>query len=197
MRDAMSELQTRRFRRTQQRLCVPRAQTPIRNHRFDRFRQREQTQRVGNGGARLAQPLRNLFLREIVRFDQLRHAGGFFERIEIVALQILDNRNFQTLQVGTRPHDRGNAGPLQHRAGAPAAFSRDELVPLAALAHENRHEHAMLDDRGLEFVHGRRVEVFARLMRVRTHSLYRNLPDDLGGRSGRRNGNRRLAEQGT
>ena len=62
---------------------------------LDRRRQLEQAQRVGHHGAALADLGRHFFLRELKLLDELRVALRLFDRVEVLALEILDQRQFE------------------------------------------------------------------------------------------------------
>ena len=93
-------------------------------HRLDRVGEREQSQRVGDRGAALAEPSRELFLREPVLVDEMLKAGGLFERIEVLALQILDDRKLEGLAVVARADDRRESS-----AACSAAQARQRRSP--------------------------------------------------------------------
>src|SRR5579884_118053 len=168
------------------------------DHRFNRFGQSQQSQRVGDRWTRFAQALRDLLLRKIVRFDQLRHAGRFFERVEILALQILDDRNFETFEIAGRTNDCRNGRTLHRRACTPPALACNQFVAVAAFADQDRHEDTVLANRGLQLLEGCRIKILARLMRIGTNAIDRNLPDDFTGghrRADRSSRHRRIAKQ--
>ena len=81
-------------------------------------------------------------------------AGGFFDRVEVLALEVLDDGNFERVAVVALADDGRNGRALQRRASAPAAFAGDELVSVVAAADDDRDQYAVLGDRGLEFVEG-------------------------------------------
>ncbi len=70
---------------------------------------------------------RDLFLRELKLFRQLRVTVGLFNRIQIFALQIFDEREFQNRAVVRFARDDGNFRQLQKLRRAPAAFAGDQF----------------------------------------------------------------------
>ena len=161
-------------------------------HRLDRVRKGEQAQGVRDGRTALAEAARDVFLGEVVLFDELREAGGFFDRVEILALQVLDDGDFERVAVVALADDRRNGRALQRGAGAPATLARDEFVSRIAPADDDRHQHAILGDRGLEFVEGGFVEGLARLEWVGGDRGDRNFAQLV---LGRRDGDGRVAQQ--
>ena len=105
---ALRELETVARRSGKQRTAVSGGEAPVDEHRLDRIGQREQSQRIGDRRAALAEAPRQIFLREAVLIDQARKAGGFFDRIEVLALQVLDDRDFERIAVVGFAHDRRN-----------------------------------------------------------------------------------------
>ena len=86
----------------------------------------EQAHGVGDRHAALAHALRDLILRQAEFFDQLFVGQRLFQRIEVGALHILDQRHFQhLLRRDVLDDDRHGFQPGQLR-GAPAAFAGDE-----------------------------------------------------------------------
>jgi hypothetical protein len=95
--------------------------------------------------AALADDPRDLVLRVIELGGQHLIAGGFLQRIEIGALNVLDDRKLKCFGVTRVEDDHRHfvqAGTLR---GAPASFASDDLVAVGA-AHAN---HDRLDDAAL------------------------------------------------
>jgi len=110
--------------------------------------------------------------------DELPVREGRLDRVEVLPLEVLDERELELLVVRELAHDRGD--PIQAgRDGCPkAAFTRDQLVAVEDLRHEDRLDDAVLGDARRERGQGRLVHVVARLVRVRS--------DPVGGDLGRR-----------
>ena len=94
---------------------------------LNRVRQFYQPQRIRDGGAALADFSGDFFLRELKLFRQLRVAVSLFNRIEIFALKIFDERQFQNRAVIGFARDDGNFRQVQKLRCAPAAFARDQF----------------------------------------------------------------------
>ena len=70
-------------------------QRAVDQHVADHVRQLEQPQRVGDMAAALADDLAEIGLRIVVLVDQLLVAQRLFDRIEVGALDVLDDREFE------------------------------------------------------------------------------------------------------
>ena len=113
----------------------------------------------------------------------------FFQRIEVFALDVLDQRHGDdgaVVQVADHHRHIGQAGFLR---GAPAAFAGHDLVTLAArqLAHHDRLDHALGLDRLGQLAQLGRVHAHARLVLAGLQLLDRDLAQAFAGlRLGRR-----------
>ena len=80
-------------------------------------------------------------------FGQARHGLSFFERPQVLALNVLDERNLDNLGVVDFPdHDRELPKPDAH-GRLVAALTGDDLIPAAALPDNQRLDDALLGDR--------------------------------------------------
>ena len=126
--------------------------------------------------------------------DQLRVALGFFERIEILALQIFDQRQLQHGAIIRLTDDHRHLAQTQKLRRAPASFTGDEFELLAFLADKQRLNDASLPDRVGEFAQCFWRKILARLQRTRTNPVQRHLTHMVAWRAtgcGRRRGRRR------
>ncbi len=144
-----------------------------------RFRQFQQPQRVGDIAAALADDLRNLVLAVAEFVHQRAIAFRLFERIEIGALDVLDDRELQRLGVGRFDDDDGHfvqAGALRR---APAAFAGDDLVSVdgaADRARDDRLDDAALAQRSDKFVELGIGESAPRIAAIRPQRTGRHPP---------------------
>src|SRR5260370_23631407 len=99
--------------------------------------------------------------------EKLLIRGGLLERVQLLSVQVLDQRVPEQLVVRRLPdngRDRGEAGLL---AGAPPALAHDELIVSGHdLAHDDRLQQADGPDRRRELLERLLVEDLARLTRV-------------------------------
>src|SRR5438270_11013675 len=101
-----------------------------------------------------------------VPLDQLTVALGFFERVQVLALDILDQRDLGCGRIVDLANDRRDAvqpGPLRRE---PAALPGDDHVILAVGPQQDGLKHAALPDRFGKLVERALVELDTRLSRV-------------------------------
>src|SRR5262245_30403030 len=121
--------------------------------RLHRVGQREQAKGVGDGRPALSHPLRDLLLGETVHLDQLAIGLRLLERRQILALEVLDQRQLEALRRRRLPDDDWyllEAGTL---GSAEPTLAGDQLVAVRLAPDDQRLEQAMAPD-GL----GERVE---------------------------------------
>ena len=137
----------------------------------------EQAQRVRDRRARPADALRrscSWVKPELV--DELAIGERLLDRVEVRALEVLDERDLELVAVGELADD--GRDPLEagrDRGRADAALAGDELVAVERLGDEDRLEHAVLADARGELVEARLVDASARLVRVRPDPRERDL----------------------
>ena len=137
-------------------------------------RQLQQPRRIRHRGAALAYLHRNFLLREGELFRQLRVAQRLFQRVQVFALQIFNERQLQDRLVVRRAHDHRDFRQLQQLRGPPAPFARDQFVE-AAVFPDNQRLHNPLFTNGIrQFLQRLRRELFARLKQGRTHAVQRH-----------------------
>ena len=124
----------------------------------------------------------------IVKFrHQTLVTCGFFDRIEVGALDILDNRHFKRIAVaGFDDNDRHfvQSGPL---CGPPAAFTGDDFKHIGQaclLAHDNRLDNAFFTDRVGQFLEIDLGKGLAGIARIGAEKLGRNLAGSCPARIG-------------
>ena len=92
---------------------------------------------------------------------------GLIERREVLALQILDDRDLECRVVVELLHERRDRAEPGSLRRAPAALTGDELEPVAAeRPHENGLQHAVLADRRGELIQRFLVDRQSRLLGV-------------------------------
>ena len=88
--------------------------------------------------------------------EKMLEAHSFLEWIEVFALQILDDRDFETRTIVGVAHDRRDRRESRCCRGAPAALARDKFELCQSITggqwpNDDRDEHAEFGDRSLEF----------------------------------------------
>ena len=108
-----------------------------------------------------------LFLRKVVLVHELFHGVRRFDRVEILPLQVFDQRDLFDLAVGVFADDDGDLRKPRHFRRAVTAFARNDHV-LAAfhVVDDDRHDHAVLFDGIGQLAQGVLIEMLARLVGV-------------------------------
>src|SRR6185437_5703355 len=145
-------------------------QLSVANQGANGFRQGQESQCVRDMAAAFADFLRHLLLREFEPLHEFVIGGGFFNGVEICALNIFDDGDFERLGVVHVAYDDRHLVELRHLRGAPAPFAGDDFIGIglaANRARQNRLQHALLSDGIGKIVELVRREALARLQFVR------------------------------
>ncbi len=119
--------------------------------------------------ATFVQRLGQSFLRMAEAVHQLPVGGGLLDRIQVGALDILDDRDLDHIGIGKLADDDRQFVQLRHLRRTPAAFAGDDLVQTLAgrvRTHDQRLQHTATAQRIGQFLQGFGVEMTARLIRV-------------------------------
>jgi hypothetical protein len=178
---------------------VPHAQPPLLDQRAHAGRQAQEAHRVGHRRAILADPRRHLLLRQPELVDQPVIGRRLLDRVEVGALQILDQRALERLAgVDVLHHHRDLHHPGALRRPPPPLAGDEQVAAAVPRPHHQRHDHAVRLDRRRQLVELGLAEVPPRLLRARVDVLDRRLevgPLALdrrrGGRGRARSGGRR------
>ena len=114
----------------------------------------EEAHRVGHRGARLADTLRDVFLLHLEFAGQADVAGPFLDRVEVLALKVLDEGHLEDLAVGRLALDHRHGRNPELGAGPPAAFPGDEFHLAVDGADDERLDDPVLADRLKKLVEG-------------------------------------------
>ena len=104
----------------------------------------EQPQAVGDAAAVSPNALGQLFLRPSELGEQPLIRLRLFHRVQILAQQILDERQLEALRVGGLADDRGDPGEARQLGGPPPALADDELIAFAEPPHDDGLQYAAL-----------------------------------------------------
>ena len=110
-------------------------------------REPEQAQGVGDDHSALADPVGGVLLGQLKLLNQLGKALGFLDWIEVFALEILDQREFEGGAVVGFADDHGDLGQADELGGAPAAFPGDEFVAVFRGSDDEGLDDAAFPDR--------------------------------------------------
>ena len=109
-------------------------------------RQLQQPHAIGHGRATLADFLRDVFLAQAKFLGEAGEGVRFFDRVEVFALEILDERELEDILVGSFADDDRRFHEPNLLRSTPAAFTGDELVGIPALPGNERLDDAVLLD---------------------------------------------------
>src|ERR1041385_96168 len=110
----------------------------ILDHELDRVGQSQQAQQVRDRRSILSNRVGYLLLSEAELVEQTLIAARFFDRVEVGALQVLDEGKHEHCLLVEVPHDRLNVGPSKVGRGSETPFPRDELESIAAPTNGDR-----------------------------------------------------------
>ena len=136
----------------------------------------------------------DFLLRELELPGQLFVTVRFLDGVEVFALQIFDERQFQHRAVVGLADDDGHFGQLQELRGAPAAFAGNQFKMAVPLAHNERLHDALFADGIGQFAQRLGGKILARLERTRADPVQRHALHALA-RVGRGRGSRRRIER--
>ena len=156
-----------RFFQSEQDLRVSHGKQTLRQPRLHLLMQIEQPHRICDRRAAPANFLRDVFLAhpKFIREPGIRLR--FLDGIEIRALQIFDQRNFEDFQVGGDASNHRHLSEPRFLRRPPAAFPGDQFVPAADIPNNQRLDDSMLANRFDQFVQGVTRKIFSRLQRTR------------------------------
>ena len=112
--------------------------------RLHGLRELHQPQQVAHGAARAPDGGGGGIVRELEFLDQARDALGLFERIEVFALNVLDQRQRQGGLIRHAAHQRRDGIEACTLRCAPATFAGDDFEAAAVdRAHQDRLHDAL------------------------------------------------------
>jgi hypothetical protein len=156
----------------QQRTCVAHVDRPVDHRSLHGIGEIEQAQEVRHRRARSTERFRDLVVRQVEFLDEPRHRARLVDRIQILALQVLDQRDGQRRLVVELSNHHGHGREARNSRGAPAALAGDDLVRSRAAARlldrhasdDQRLQHALLADRFRELGQALLSQMQARLI---------------------------------
>ena len=159
-------LQFRR-RQAENRSRMAHGKAPFGHQKLDFARQPQQANHVRDGGSILACPRCDLLVAEVhFRVQPLQRLRGF-HRIQVFALDVLDERNFEDPLVRIILDDGRNFDQTSQLGRAQTTLAGDQLVAGAFATNQERLDYPMCFYGVSEFFQPRGIEYRARLQRVR------------------------------
>src|SRR5206468_12610852 len=121
----------RSIRSTQQRARVTHPERALLQVPLDRRRQLQESQRVRDRGAALPHPSRNVVVGKREVLDQLLVRRRFFERVQLLALDVLYDRLLKHRRVVGGADDGRDRLQADAARGAPPALAGNQLEAVA------------------------------------------------------------------
>jgi hypothetical protein len=145
--------------------CLTRGQLPGAQEILDFRRELEQPQRVGDGRPRPAHTLGDLLVGEPEALLEGAVGLGLFDRVEVGALEVLDQRELEQLAVvlDLPDHDGDDREPGALRGPPPSLPGDDRVSACTGWGYDDGLDHALSPDRGRELLEPGVVEGDARL----------------------------------
>ena len=130
-----------------ERSCVPGGELTFSHHLGDLFRELQQPQSVGDVGAGFAYPERHFLLSQPVIFHELAHSFRGFYRVQVFAVQVLDEGYLADLLIGEFADDGGHFFETRDGRGAEPSFTRhDEISAVLLFDEQQGLQHAVCGD---------------------------------------------------
>jgi hypothetical protein len=164
----------------EERAGVPGGEPLLVHHRLHVRWKLEQPEEVGDCRPVQAYGPGDLRLTQLELLAQAAEARRFIDRREIVALQVLDQREGEQRAVVHFLHDRGDLRPAESLGGTPATLAGDQLVAAVARAHDDGLEQSRRLHRVGEIGELCFVDPGPRLKRVGSHARNRQVAQRAG-----------------
>ena len=121
--------------------------------------------KIAGCAARTADGIGCSLVRHLEFVDQALNADGFFQRIQVFALNVFDQRHGQCRVVRHFAHDDRHDLQFGQLRRAPAPFAGDDFITaLGQFTRQDRLHHTLHSDRSREFVQRCFVHAAARLV---------------------------------
>src|SRR3954453_2378112 len=166
----------------EQRSCMAHLQFPLHQHLSHRDRQRKQPEQIRDGASGAANRVSRNLVGHTELVDQSPDAGRLFDWIQVLALDVLDQRHCECSFITHFAYNDGDTLQTRQARRAPAPLTRDDLeLPLSNRAREDRLDYALRLDRFSEQRNGVWVHVRAWLILTRLKLMDRQLLQALAG----------------
>ena len=155
---------------------MPHRQRSIDHLRLHLRRQLQQPQQVRDMTARLVDDLGEHLLRMPIFARQPLIGLRFFDRVEILALDVLDQRDLERLGIVEVANDDRHLVQPRALRRPPAPLARDDLIVMPMRPHHDRLDQPTRRDRRRQLVEHRLVEMPSRLIGMRRQRTDRQHP---------------------
>ena len=145
---------------------MPGREVALHNEPLDRGGQVQQANRVGDGGTGPAHPGGDLFLRQAEVVHQLAIGRSLLQGVEVLAVDVLDDRSLKRPLVVGGANQSGNAPQAGPLGGPPATLPCNNLISFYCFSDNDRLYHPDLGYRLGQGREGLLVEPVPRLVGV-------------------------------
>src|SRR5579862_2183243 len=122
-------------------------QASLGNQLLNVRRQLQQADQVGYCGPILPSPAANLVVTQLQLPAQAVECLRCFNRVQILALDVFDECNFEQPFIGYLLNHHWNSTDSGNSGSAPPAFAGHQLIPLAVAAYNQWLDNAISTDR--------------------------------------------------
>ena len=153
---------------------MPHREVACRDIGPDVLGQFQQTQKVGDRRAVLADRVGDIVLRQLEFVGQAPIGLRFIDRVQVLALDVFDESHFEERPLLSGPdfaHHDWHAQQAGFLRRAPPALAGDDVKAIADLANDDRLNHAIGLDRPRQVVKPPIVRLPTRLKRVRCETI--------------------------
>src|SRR5215469_2116073 len=121
-------------------------QTSLRDVTLNLAVEIEQADRVRNDRTTFPDVLRNIFLAKVKLFSQAPIGICLLNRIQILALEVFDQSQFEDVTIGGLADDHGSFLQSQLAGGSPSAFAGDDFAFTVNFSDDKRLNDPVLSD---------------------------------------------------
>ncbi len=134
----------------------------------------EEAERICDRTALLSGAAGDFVVAELELAGETVECVGYFDGIEVLALDVLDEGDLEEAVVGDVLDGNGNIGDAGEACGTPAAFAGDELVAAVPWADDEGLNDAVGADGVGKFLEALRLEYGSWLKRIGVDEIDRN-----------------------
>ena len=151
---------------------MPRRDLLLKQKLLSLFRKIEKSKSIGNSRTTLGNCLRHFRLSHRAAFHQPSIPVRFLNRVQIRALDILNQGKFEGLVVVNLFYANGNLLKTSSLRGLPAALTGDDLISaIGHLPYKNRLKQTILFNRSSKFLYFLFFKLSSRLIGIRSDSI--------------------------
>jgi len=156
---------------------MPEGELPFLDERLDFVRETKEPQGISDRSSIAADAAGDLLLGQSQPFDEPLIGLGFLDGIEVFALDVLNEREFQHLFIRDIADDGRDLQRSSQLSRSPSAFPSDDLIAKATATHDDRLYQAVSADRISQLAQPLFIISSARLIGTRINEINIQLDD--------------------